>query len=190
MKISESTVIGLHFAYIIILVSMKQYCTVVRNFCTSSHYHRLIRIPTSATTVVSVWNTRVFRTALTALTEPFTLWRRITGYPSLMYLLHFVVTYTHHQNDKCVILLAGAAVMLKPFTQRQAMFMPFSGRVPHCTSPLLLYIGCRTLPIYVFEMFSLITIQSSLRIHRLPLHLLCYYRICQVWNILTNLHPL
>jgi len=32
----------------------------------------------SATTLVSVWNTRVFRTALTALTEPRTLWRRIT----------------------------------------------------------------------------------------------------------------
>ena len=37
---------------------------------------------TSATTGVSVWNTRVFRTALTALTEPSTLWRRITRYPS------------------------------------------------------------------------------------------------------------
>ena len=32
---------------------------------------------TSATTPVSVWNTRVFRTALTALTEPRTLWQRI-----------------------------------------------------------------------------------------------------------------
>jgi len=36
----------------------------------------------SATTLISVWNTRVFRTALTALTEPRTLWRRITRYPS------------------------------------------------------------------------------------------------------------
>ena len=36
----------------------------------------------SATTLVSVRNTRVFRTALTALTEPRTLWRRITHYPS------------------------------------------------------------------------------------------------------------
>jgi len=35
---------------------------------------------TSATTLVSVRNTRVFRTALTALTEPRTLWRRITRY--------------------------------------------------------------------------------------------------------------
>ena len=36
----------------------------------------------SATTLVSVWNTRVFRTALTALTEPRTLWRRIARCPS------------------------------------------------------------------------------------------------------------
>jgi len=38
--------------------------------------------PTSATTLVSVRHTQVFRTALTALTEPRTLWRRITHYPS------------------------------------------------------------------------------------------------------------
>jgi len=37
---------------------------------------------TSATTLVSVRNTQVFRTALTALTEPHTLWRRISRYPS------------------------------------------------------------------------------------------------------------
>ena len=36
----------------------------------------------SATTPVSVWNTLVFRTALTALTEPRTLWRRIEHDPS------------------------------------------------------------------------------------------------------------
>jgi len=67
----------------------------------------------------------VFRTALTALTEPCTLWRRITRCPSPRrrvalhtYLLYFVATYTHHQNDTCVTLFAGAAVMLKPFFRR------------------------------------------------------------------------
>jgi len=30
-------------------------------------------------------------------------------------------TYTHHQNDTCVTLFAGAAVMLKPFTQHLAI---------------------------------------------------------------------
>jgi len=36
----------------------------------------------SATTLVSVTNTQVFRMALTALTEPGTLWRKITRFPS------------------------------------------------------------------------------------------------------------
>jgi len=36
-------------------------------------------------------------------------------------LLYFVVTFTHHQKDTCVTHFAGAAVMLKPFTQRLAM---------------------------------------------------------------------
>jgi len=36
-------------------------------------------------------------------------------------LRYLVVTFTHHQKDTCVTLFAGAAVMLKPFTQRLAM---------------------------------------------------------------------
>jgi len=36
-------------------------------------------------------------------------------------LLYFVVTFTHHPRDTCVSLFAGAAVMLKPFTQRLVM---------------------------------------------------------------------
>jgi len=39
-------------------------------------------VPPSATTLVSVRNARVFRTALMALTEPHPLWERITRYPS------------------------------------------------------------------------------------------------------------
>jgi len=92
-------------------------------------------IPSSATTLVSVRNTLVFRTALTALMEHRTHWRRNTGYPSPRrrvalhtYLLYCVVMYTHHQNNTCVTLLAVAAVMLKLFTQRLAMYMSFSGR--------------------------------------------------------------
>jgi len=60
-----------------------------------------------------------------------------------------VVMYTHHLNDTCVTLFAQAAVKLQPLTQCLVMFMPCSGRVPHYTSPLLLYIRCCTLPIYV-----------------------------------------
>jgi len=83
-----------------------------------------LRAGRSATTRFSVRNTRVFRTALKAPMEPGTLSRRITRYPSprrrvgwQMYLLYLVVTYMHHQNDTCVTLFAGAAVMLKPFTK-------------------------------------------------------------------------
>jgi len=89
----------------------------------------------SAMTLVSVRNTRVFRTALTALTEHRTLWRRTIRYTSPRrrvalhtYLLDWVETYMHHQNDTCVTLFAVAAVMLKPFTQRLAMCMSFSCR--------------------------------------------------------------
>jgi hypothetical protein len=59
-----------------------------------------------------------------------------------------VVKYTHHQNDRCDTLSAQAPVMLSRFTQCLAMFMLFSGSVPHFTFPLLLYFGCHTLPIY------------------------------------------
>ena len=114
----------------------------------------------SATTIVSVRITRVFRTALTALMEPCALWRRYTHCPSPRwcmafhtYLLNFapgiLVIYTHHQNDTCVTLFAGGAVMLQLCTQRLAMFMPCSGRVPQCTCQLMRSIECRTLPIYL-----------------------------------------
>jgi len=43
---------------------------------------------------------------------------------------------------------------------------------------------------FSFGMLTLITIQSSLQIHCLPLHLLPHYHILQVWNILSNLHTL
>jgi len=80
----------------------------------------------SATTRISVWNTRVLRTALTALTEPRMLWRRISRYtlPRRLVAFHtnlhcFVVTYTNHQNDTCVTLFERAAVMLQPFTKHR-----------------------------------------------------------------------
>jgi len=61
-----------------------------------------------------------------------------------------VVTLTHRQNDMCVSLFAEAAVIVHPFTQHLVLFIPFSSRVPQFTSPLLLHIGCHTLPKYVY----------------------------------------
>jgi len=93
----------------------------IRNSVTTSHSSQH-SMNASATTLVSVRNTRVFQTALTALTEHRTICRRITHHPLHTYLLYCVVTYKHHQNDRCVTLFAVAAVMLTPFTQRLAMF--------------------------------------------------------------------
>jgi len=55
------------------------------------------------------------------LTENYTLpVAQATGRVAYV-LLCFVVKFTRHQKDPCVTLFAGAAVMLKPFTQRLAM---------------------------------------------------------------------
>ena len=55
------------------------------------------------------------------LTENYTLpVTQATGRVAYI-LLYIVVTFTHHQKDTCVTLFAGAAVILKPFTQRLAM---------------------------------------------------------------------
>ena len=105
-----------------------------------NHLHCIPKDPlSSATTLVSIRNTRVFRTSLTALMEHCTLWRRITRYPSPRRwvalhtnLLYCLVTYTHHQNDTCVTLFVVAAVMLKLFTQRLAMI---NARRCLCLSP-------------------------------------------------------
>jgi len=60
------------------------------------------------------------RTSYT-LTENYTLpVAQATGRVAYV-LLCFVVTFTNHQKDTCVTFFAGAAVMLKPFTQLLVM---------------------------------------------------------------------
>jgi len=154
----------------------------------------------SATTLVSVWNTRVFRTALTAQTEPLTLWRRITCYPSprrrvaLHSYMHYfapgirTIRTTHvlhssqglqlccsrlHNAWRCLCLSSADSHILA---------------LRYCYS----YISDAALAPYMFsfEILSHIAIQSSLWIHRLPLHLLRHYCILQVCNIQSNLHTL
>jgi hypothetical protein len=46
-EIAQSTVIGLNYEYTTILVSIMQYCTIVKNYCLSSYYHLLSCIPSS-----------------------------------------------------------------------------------------------------------------------------------------------
>ena len=51
----------------------------------------------------------------------------VTG--CIAYLTPFLCgQYMHHHNNPCVTLFPWAAVMLKPFTQRLAIFMPFFSR--------------------------------------------------------------
>jgi hypothetical protein len=71
---------------------------------------------------------------------------RIASLPPLL-----CTWFTQHQNDTCVTLLIGAAVILLPFKQHMATFMPIFGRQQHFTPPILLYIGCHTRPIYVYH---------------------------------------
>jgi hypothetical protein len=60
--------------------------------------------------------------------------------------------------------------MLLPLTQNLAMFMPFFGQSPHAVRSFM----------FSYEILSLIAMQSSLQIQRLPLHVLRHYRILHV----------
>jgi len=85
----------------------------------------------STKTVVFLRNTRLFPTALTALTLNYTLpvtqpTSRVAYPPPLLCAVN-AGTYTHHQTYMCVTLFAGAAVILWPCRQRLAMIMPFFG---------------------------------------------------------------
>ena len=78
----------------------------------SSLYHRIhAHDSPSATTLVSVRNTKVFQSALTALTEPRTLWQRNTWFPSARrqvmlhtYLLYFAPGYAPSERHVCYTL--------------------------------------------------------------------------------------
>jgi len=90
------------------------------------------------------------------------------------YLLDSVMTYTYHQNDTCVTLFAGAAVMLKHFTQRLAMFMPFSGLVPHVTSPLIAIYRMPHSPHICLAMRCCQLLQYSLRFGYIACRCICF----------------
>ena len=155
---------------------------------------------TSATTLVSVWNTWEFRTALTALTEPRTVWRRITRYPSPwpMVALHTCfhhfppgirtirTTHVLHSSQGLQLFCSRVHNAWRCLCLSSADSHIFPLR--YCYS----YKSDAALAPYMFsfEILSHIAIQSSLRIDRLPLHLLRHYCILQVWNIRSNLHTL
>jgi len=148
----------------------------------------LYTVMTSWTTLVSVWNTRVFRTALTALTEAHTLWRRITRFPLHTHLHYYAsgirtvrTTRVLHSSQGLQLCCSGS------HNAWQCLWL--SSAHSHILPLRYCYISDAALAPYVFSfvILSHIAIQSSLRIPRLPLHLLRHYRILQVWNIQSNL---
>ena len=163
---------------------------------TSTDYNRIV---SSATTLVSFRKTRVFRTALRALMEPRTLRRRNTRFPSPRqqvafhtYLLYFapgIWWCIRTIWTTCVLhSLQGLQLCCSHFHNAWQYLCPSlaeSNIVPLCYC----YISDAALSSYMFsfEMLWLITIQTLLWTHHLPLHLLRHYHILQVWNIPSNL---
>ena len=150
----------------------------------------------SPTTLVSIWNTRVFRTALMALTEPRTLWRRITCFPSRRRRVTLHTHLHYYAPGICTIrttrvLHSSQGPQLCCSRSHNAWrCLCFSSADSHILSLCYCYISDAALAAYVFslEILSHIEIQSSLRVPRLPLYLLQHYCILHVWNIQSNLH--
>jgi len=145
----------------------------------------------SATTLVSVWDTQVFRKALTALTEPRTLWRRNTHFPLHTYIHYFapgICTLRTTRGLHCSQGLQLCCSRLHNASRCLCHSLANSDMLPfrYCYRNIT---DAGLAPYMVsFEIWSHITIQSSLRTHRMPLHSFRHYRILQVWNIQSNLH--
>jgi len=156
----------------------------------------------SATTLVPMRNTRVFRTAAMGLTELQTLWQRITHFPSPRrpVVFHTCLRYVApgmwwriHTIRRTFVLHSSQGLQLCCCRLHNTWRWLWLALAECHLFPLRdCYISDAVISPYVlsFEMLPLTTIQSLLRIHRLPLHLLRHYRTLQVWNILSNLHTL
>jgi len=152
--------------------------------------------PSSAITQVSVGNTRLFRMALMALTEPRTLWLGIIRFslPRRWVALH---TYQHYYAPgirtiiTTPVLHSSQGLRLCCSSSHNASWcLCLSSANSNILRLRYCYISDAAVApsLFRFEMFSHIAIQWSLRIPRLPLYLLCHYRILQIWNIQSNLH--
>jgi len=144
-------------------------------------------------TLISRWNTRVFRTAQTAQTKLRTLSQRTTHFP-----LHrwWVALHTS--------ITLGLVYTLSARQVGYTLHRGCSYAVAVYTTPSDVYVFLR--PIATFYLTSIaiyrmphsphiclawhIAIQSSLQISRLLLHLLRHYAILHVWNLQCNLRTL
>jgi len=154
-----------------------------------------ISVTASATTIVSVRNTQVIQMALMALTEPHTFWGRIPYFLLHIYLHYFAPGLwwrIHTIRTTCVLHSSQGLLLCCSHLYNVwwclCLFSADSHIVPH----LFCFTSDAALApnMFRFEILSHIAMQSSLRIHRLLLHLLCHYRILQVWNMQSNLHTL
>jgi hypothetical protein len=147
--------------------------------------HRRI---TSATIQVSVCNTRLFQMALPALTEPRTLWQSITRFPSprrrvaLHTHLHYYAPDIRTIRTTRVLYSSQGLQLCCSRSHNAWRCLCFSLADSHILPLRYCYISDAALApsMFSFEILSHIAIQSSLRIPRLPLHLLRHYRILQV----------
>jgi len=153
---------------------------------------------TSATTLVCFWNTRVFQAALTALTEPRTLWQKMTCCPSTRrrltlrtYLHFFAPAICIIRTTRVLHSLQGLQLCCSRLHKAwRCLFL--SSANSHILPLHYCYILDAALAPYMFsfDILSHDAIESSLRIHRLPLHLLRHYRISLVRNIQSIFHTL
>jgi len=151
----------------------------------------ITRWHSSATTLDSIRNTWLFRTTVTALTEPCTHWRISTLFPSPSrwvvlhtYLLYFVSgrQWRIHTIRTTRVLNSSQGLKFWSGRLRNAWWcLCLSSADSHMPHSHL----CLALRFCHLLQYSL-----CLRYIRLPLHLLRHYRIFHVWNILSNLHTL
>jgi len=126
-----------------------------------------------------------FRTALTALTEPRNLWRRITNFPSprLQVALHTHLLY-YASGLRTIrttpVLHSSHGLQFCCSRSHNAWWcLCLSSADSHILPLWYCYISDAALApsMFSFEILSQTVIQSSLRIPRMPLHLLRHYRI-------------
>jgi len=154
----------------------------------------------STTTLVFIRNTRVFRAALMARTEPHTHWQWITCFmsPRQWVTLHIYLRYyapgmwwrIRTIRTTCVLQSSQRLQCCCSCLHNSSPCLCLAPAECHIYPHCYCYISDAALSPYIcsLEMLQLITMQSSIWIHRLPLHLLRHYPILQVWNMLSNLH--
>jgi len=163
-----------------------------------------ITIPetTSAATILSYRNTKVFRMALMGHMESRTLWQKLTHIPSarqqvalhtfLVYLPSRMWCHIRTIGTRCVLHLLQGLQLSSSRLHDAWRWLCLSPAQCHMLPLHYCDISDATLSPYWFssESLSLIAMQCWLRIRRLPLHLLRHYRILQVSNILCIFHTL